>query len=86
MPDRVRHDGRTLDSQVIICVLFKGTTKTKILDRKDFKFEYLIEDGGPRKEIPEIPLEVLRNDTGTAPIKLEEIADAKYLACYIALH
>jgi ATP-dependent DNA helicase RecG len=63
----------------ITCVLFKGTTKTKILDRKDFKvdllsnyenafrflqqhlkFEYLIEDGGPRKEIPEIPLEVLR--------------------------
>lgn len=63
----------------ITCVLFKGTTKTKILDRKDFKsdllsnyenafrflqqhlkIEYLIEGGGPRKEIPEIPLEVLR--------------------------
>ena len=63
----------------ITCVLFKGTTKTKILDRKDFKvdlisnyenafrflqqhlkIEYLIEDGGPRKEIPEIPFKVLR--------------------------
>ena len=63
----------------ITCVLFKGTTKTKILDRKDFKsdlfsnykdafrflqqhlrFEYIIRDGGPRKEISEIPLEVLR--------------------------
>ena len=63
----------------ITCVLFKGTTKTKILDRKDFKsdlfsnykdafrflqqhlrFEYIIKDGGPRKEISEIPLEVLR--------------------------
>jgi ATP-dependent DNA helicase RecG len=63
----------------ITCVLFKGTTKTKILDRKDFKsdllsnyenafrflqqhlkIEYLIEGGGPRKEIPEIPLEVMR--------------------------
>jgi len=63
----------------ITCVLFKGTTKTKILDRKDFKvglisnyenafrflqqhlkIEYIIEDGGPRKEIPEIPFEVLR--------------------------
>ena len=63
----------------ITCVLFKGTTKTRILDRKDFKvdlisnyenafrflqqhlkIEYIIEDGGPRKEIPEIPLKVLR--------------------------
>ena len=63
----------------VTCVLFKGTTKTKILDRKDFKsdllsnyenafrflqqhlkIEYIIEDGGPRKEVPEIPLEVLR--------------------------
>ncbi len=75
--------GRNIESHIrhnfITCVLFKGTTKTKILDRKDFKvdllsnyenafrflqqhlkFEYLIEDGGPRKEIPEIPLEVLR--------------------------
>ncbi|MBW1833589.1 MAG: hypothetical protein JRG74_03340 [Deltaproteobacteria bacterium] len=29
---------------------------------------------------------VLRFDTGTAPIKLEEIADAKFFARYIALH
>jgi len=75
--------GRNIESHIrhnfITCVLFKGTTKTKILDRKDFKsdlfsnykdafrflqqhlkFEYIIKDSGPRKEIPEIPLEVLR--------------------------
>jgi ATP-dependent DNA helicase RecG len=28
--------------------------------QQHLKFEYLIEDGGPRKEIPEIPLKVLR--------------------------
>ena len=63
----------------VTCVLYRGITKTKILDRKDFKsdllsnyqdafrflqqhlrLEYIIEDGGPRKEVSEIPLEVLR--------------------------
>lgn len=64
---------------LVTCVLFRGITKTKILDRKDFKsdllsnyrdafrflqqhlrLEYIIKGGGPRKEIPEIPLEALR--------------------------
>ena len=63
----------------VTCVLYKGTTKTKILDRKDYKtdllsnhknafsflqqhlrLEYIIKTGGPRIEIPEIPLEALR--------------------------
>lgn len=63
----------------VTCVLFKGTNKVKIIDRKDFRegllqdyenaykflqqhlrLEYIIEGGGPRKEIPEIPYEALK--------------------------
>jgi ATP-dependent DNA helicase RecG len=63
----------------VTCVLFKGTNKVKIIDRKDFRdgllqdyenaykflqqhlrLEYVIEGGGPRKEIPEIPYEALK--------------------------
>jgi ATP-dependent DNA helicase RecG len=37
--------GRDIESHIrhsfITCVLFKGTTKTKILDRKDFKSDLL---------------------------------------------
>lgn len=63
----------------ITCVLYKGTNKTNIIDRKDFssdlltnyndafnflkqslKLRYVIDDAGPRKEIPEIPYEALR--------------------------
>lgn len=75
--------GKNIENHVrhsfVTCVLYKGVTKTKILDRKDcktdllsnyrnaFRFlqqhlrlEYVIKTGGPRKEIPEIPLEALR--------------------------
>ncbi len=63
----------------VTCVLFKGTNKIKIIDRKDFRegllqdyenaykflqqhlrLEYVIEGGGPRKEIPEVPYEALK--------------------------
>lgn len=63
----------------VTCVLYKGTDKIKILDRKDFRdglvedydnafkflqqhlrLEYIIEGGGPRKEVPEIPYEALK--------------------------
>jgi ATP-dependent DNA helicase RecG len=63
----------------LTCVLYKGTDKIKILDRKDFRdglvddydnafkflqqhlrLEYVIEGSGPRKEVPEIPYEALK--------------------------
>jgi ATP-dependent DNA helicase RecG len=63
----------------VTCVLYKGSDKIKIIDRKDFRdglfqdykntfkflqqhlrLEYVIEGGGPRKEIPEIPYEALK--------------------------
>jgi len=63
----------------ITCVLYKGKTKTKIIDRKDFRddpvtdyentfqflqqhlrLEYDIKGSDPRKEIPEIPYEALK--------------------------
>ena len=71
----------------VTCVLYKGTDKTLILDRKDFRedlvsdfenafnflrqhlrLEYEIKDAGPRKEIPEIPYEALRESLLNATI------------------
>ncbi|PKM99123.1 MAG: transcriptional regulator [Elusimicrobia bacterium HGW-Elusimicrobia-2] len=63
----------------ITCCIFKGKSKTEILDRKEFasdiysnyesailylqknlKTRYVIKDAGPRKEVLEMPEEVLR--------------------------
>ena len=71
----------------VTCVLYKGTDKIKIIDRKDFRdglfqdydnafkflqqhlrLEYVIEGGGPRKEIPEIPYEALKEAVLNATI------------------
>lgn len=63
----------------VTCVLYKGTDKLKIIDRKDFRtglvqdyenayhflqqhlrLEYIMEGGEPRKEVPEIPYEAIK--------------------------